>query len=123
MVFKNQRSSLRVRTLHIILFIAFLCLPQTALSQQAIQIRHPQGDGDIAHRYFSQIITEVLRRTEKEYGLSELKISTENLTQKRSLHFVKIGKGIDLDWAGTNKEREQTLRAIRIPLNLSLIHI
>ncbi|MFD2206734.1 hypothetical protein [Kiloniella antarctica] len=123
MTFGNQHSFFRTKITYAVLVLIILVLyrPQAALSQQTIQIRHSQGDGDIAHSYFSQIISEVLHRTEKEYGSSELKVSVENLTQKRSLHFVEIGKEIDLDWAGTNKERERTLRAIRIPLNLGLL--
>ncbi len=52
-----------------------------------------------------------------------------NMTQARALKQIELGKTIDIFWAGTSIEREQQLKAIRIPLlkgllgyRVSLVH-
>ncbi|WP_020593042.1 substrate-binding periplasmic protein [Kiloniella laminariae] len=103
------------------LFSLFFSLASPALADDTINIRNPQGKADIAHDYFVTVIRAALKRTEKDYGPAKLNITAENLTQQRSLKFLEQKKQIDLDWAGTDIEREQKLRAIRIPLNMGLL--
>ncbi|WP_085906708.1 hypothetical protein [Kiloniella majae] len=93
----------------------------SAYSKTVINIRQAQGAGDIAHSYFTALISEVLNRTASKYGPAKLNVTSSNLTQQRSLYFLEKGRKIDLDWAGTNLEREQDLRPIRIPLNMGLL--
>ena len=103
------------------LFFSLIFITPNAYSQNVINIRHAQGEGDIAHSYFSEIIIEVLKRTTEDYGPAVLNVTRENLTQKRALKFLERGQDINIDWAGTNIERERKLRAIRIPLNMGLL--
>ncbi|WP_052742129.1 hypothetical protein [Kiloniella litopenaei] len=106
-----------------IIVIAFqtTALSFTARSETVINIRPAQGAGDVAHSYFSELITTILNRTSAKYGLAKLHVTSENLTQQRSLKLLEEGRRIDLDWAGTNLGREQALHPVRIPLNMGLL--
>ncbi len=101
--------------LSVILGIAF-----TAAAQN-IRIRAPQGESDTAHDYYRKLLELALERTQEEYGPGSVSVTTYNVTQTRSLRMVEEDKGLDLNWAGTNAEREKRLQAIRIPLNLGLL--
>ena len=100
--------------------IAVLAFAGSAAAED-VRIRAPQGESDTAHDYYRRLLELALQRTQAVYGPGSVSVTTYNVTQTRSLRMVEEGKDLDLDWAGTNAEREQRLRAIRIPLNLGLL--
>lgn len=97
------------------LFIMFL-ISSVAFAVQEVRIRAKQSDDDASHSYFVKVLQLALDNTEKDYGKAVVKITNSNMTQGRSLEELEKGKYIDIDWAGTDIEREKKLIPIRIPL-------
>ncbi len=83
---------------------------------EEIRLRAPQSEADASHSYFVQLLQLALDKTEEEYGPAEVIITDFNVSQGRALQELESGVHIDVDWAGTNKERENLLEPIRIPL-------
>jgi hypothetical protein len=102
-------------------FLIFFLGISINVAAQDIRIRAPQGKGDTVHEYFLKLLELALTNTQDEYGQLSITITKYNVTQIRSLQMIEQNKGLDLNWAGTNTERERQLLAIRIPLNLGLL--
>jgi len=97
------------------ILIMFL-LSSFLFAVQEVRIRPKQSDDDASHSYFVQLLQMALDNTEKEFGKAKIKITDANMTQGRSLEELENGKYIDVDWAGTDIERETKLLPIRVPL-------
>ena len=100
-------------------------LMQSAASQAAevvdVRIRAPQSEADVAHGFFRELLALALQKTKTEYGAAQVIVTPLNVTQNRTLVSLESGDHIDIDWVGTNQEREGKYRAIRVPLNLGLL--
>ncbi len=86
-----------------------------------IRIRAPRSESDVAHGYFRELLALALEKTADEYGPAKVVVTSLNITQNRALSYLNKSDHINIDWAGTNKERETTYRPIRVPLNLGLL--
>jgi ABC-type amino acid transport substrate-binding protein len=86
-----------------------------------IRIRAPQSESDVAHSYFRELLALALKKTADEYGPAKVVVTSLNITQNRALSYLNKGDHIDINWTGTNKERETVYRPIRVPLNLGLL--
>lgn len=94
-----------------------LLLPSTLFADETVvRIRGKQSKQDASHDYFVKLLDLALKKTEPEYGPGRVYVTSINLVQGRALEELNITHSIDVDWAGTNIEREQELRPIRIPL-------
>lgn len=98
------------------LILFFFIISNFAFSIQEIRIRPKQSEDDASHSYFVEVLQIALNNTEKEYGKAVVKIMNVNMTQGRALEELQKGNYIDVDWAGTDLEREKKLKPIRIPL-------
>ncbi len=76
-------------------------------SMQEIRVRSKQSEDDTSHSYFLEVLQIALNNTEKEYGKAVVKIVDINMTQGRALEELQKGNYIDVDWAGTDLEREK----------------
>lgn len=75
------------------------------------------GDGD----YFVRLLRMVLEASKAPEEKIELVFATEVLTQARSIAEVQKGRQNSVFWTVTNKEREQSLQPIRVPLFKGLL--
>lgn len=98
------------------IFILFILYTFGVFGVEEIRLRAPQSDVDASHSYFVQLLQLALDKTEEEYGKAEVVITNFNVSQGRALQELESGAHIDVDWAGTNKERENLLEPIRVPL-------
>ncbi len=98
-------------TQYIKIIIAILLLTGAIGAEESIRIRPPQSENDSSHDYFRALLTLALQKSEAHYV-----VTTENMTQERALTELEQGAHIDIDWAGTTRERERRLLPIRIPL-------
>ncbi len=100
----------------IITTIAFLLFYLGLFGVEEVRLRAPQSEADASHSYFVQLLQLALDKTEEDYGAAEVIITNFNVSQGRALQELESGVHIDVDWAGTNKERENILEPIRVPL-------
>ncbi len=100
-----------MRNLLLLLILLF-----TSLSAGEIRIRPPQSDNDISHDYFRSLLQIAMDKTAQEYDTSIVVSSDYIMTQERALLELERGIYIDVDWVGTNIEREKDYLPIRIPL-------
>ncbi|WP_094706611.1 hypothetical protein [Hahella sp. CCB-MM4] len=92
-----------------------------AFGEEQVRIRAPQGPGDAAFAYYKDLLQTVLQNTTEDYGEAHVVVTDLNVSQARSLLLVRDSNYLDVEWAGTNREREEMLRAIRVPLNMGLL--
>ncbi len=104
--------------MHIFLVFLICLLPLQA--NDTIHIRSQQSPADVSHNYYWSLLKLVAEKTEEIYGKTEI-VTTTNMSQKRAFTELRMGKIIDVEWAGTNIERENEFIPIRIPLNGGLL--
>lgn len=66
--------------------------------------------------FYHDLLTLILKRTEKTFGPCNVVHMEDELTRIRSAVRIKGDQGVDLYWASTTIEREAMLQPIRIPL-------
>jgi len=66
--------------------------------------------------FYHDLLTLILKRTEKTFGPCNIVHMEDELTRIRSAVRIKGDQGVDLYWASTTIEREAMLQPIRIPL-------
>ncbi|WP_348943995.1 hypothetical protein ABHF33_10900 [Chitinibacter sp. FCG-7] len=103
----------------LLLTVLLLQLPAQA-AELLIRMRPPQGSTDTSHSYFIGLAQLALNKTASQ-GAAHIVLSKEDMPQARALLELSRGRIIDLDWAGTNIEREAMLHPIRIPLLQGLL--
>ncbi len=87
-----------------------------SLNADEIRIRPPQSDNDVSHSYFQSLLQLALDKTADEFDTSTVICADIVMTQERALHELNRGVLIDVDWVGTNIQREEEYLPIRIPL-------
>ena len=107
------------------LFLSLLFLiPLSAYSTQnlEIHIRGPQSVGDASYEYYVGLIHLAIEKSpKKDKGLNITIKQAPYMVQGRALKYLQLNRKIDVYWAGTSIEREEELRAIRIPLTKGLL--
>lgn len=99
-------------------FALLFALPVAAAP--VLKIPKAQPGAEVGHDYYAQLLQMALIKgagTKVPPTLHE----TGPMEQARATHELNRGQIIDVYWMGTNIEREQKLRAIRIPLDRGLI--
>lgn len=81
-------------------------------------IRHirPDFDKDVRNLYYLDVLRLALEKTRREFGDYRLKPIDHDLSQSRSIALLSEGRGLDVVWTMTSKQREQQLRPVRVPL-------
>lgn len=88
---------------------------------EVVRIIEPQSEQDASHHYFAQLLQISLDHTEKKYGQAYVETTGYVLEQGRAERALTFGQHIDVYWMGTSLQREQSLKAIRIPLLKGLL--
>lgn len=113
---KSAGKAIGVLFVMAIVALSLLCPSTLWAGETVVRIRGKQSAQDGSHDYFVKLLELALAKTEAEYGPACVKVTDVNLVQGRALEELSITSGIDVDWAGTDVEREEKLRPIRIPL-------
>ncbi|WP_047397014.1 MULTISPECIES: hypothetical protein [Chitinibacter] len=95
--------------------LLLLCAALATANPVVVRMRPPQGSADTSHAYFIGLAQLALDKTASQ-GPARIQLIRADMSQNRALLELSQGDVIDLDWAGTDREREQMLRPIRIPL-------
>lgn len=99
--------------------ILVYALSDSAVSS-VVNIPKPQPDSRVAQDYYTQLLRQALAKGAAGRDIPELR-ETSIMEQGRAIRELNRGAMIDVYWMGTSIEREQKLRAIRIPLDRGLI--
>jgi len=86
----------------------------------AVRVKEKQSQYDASHNYFTGLLELALSKQELIHNW-QVHIQQGLMTQERALHQLKLNQSYDVYWAGTTRERERHLRAIRIPLTKGLL--
>ncbi|WP_147819993.1 hypothetical protein [Salidesulfovibrio onnuriiensis] len=101
----------------ICVLILLLLAPAPLFAEETvIRVRPPQGPDDASHDYYLKLLQLALDKTCAKYGPASIKVTNFNVAQGRALMELGSGGAINVDWAGTNRQREQDLLPVRIPL-------
>lgn len=104
-------------TIVVFIFIFF----SFTLPSQEIKIMGYRSDFDPANKYFIDLSTLVLSKTQHLYpNYSINTINLKRITQGRLFRFIDDGS-IDVVWSGTSNMREESYIPIRIPLTKGLL--
>jgi len=85
-----------------------------------IRIPQPRSQYDLSQRYYVELLEKVLKKAANGRSVPTIK-PTLMMEQGRATRELLKGDLIDLFWVGTDLEKEQELRAIRIPLERGLM--
>lgn len=103
------------------LFLLFLgFIPPASALPPVLKIPTPQPDSLVAQDYYKQLLRLALIAGAAGRPVPELQ-ETSSMEQGRAFYELNRGTLVDVYWMGTNIEREQQLRAIRIPLDRGLM--
>lgn len=111
------------RLLVICLYAGLVWFPTAAVAEGVTVLRvSNRSVADEAGKpdYFHDLLQRILDETTPAFGPVRIERVTEKLSQARQIAEVQAGR-LDLLWTGTNIDREQTIRAIRIPVDMGLI--
>jgi len=114
-----------VRVLLRLLYLAGFLLPAWLAPARAALVVYPQPEvNDHAWRfrqaeyYPIRLLEEALRRSGQPY---QLRPAPMKMTQSRVALELQSGRGIDVMWTMTTRERERDMRPVRIPIYKGLI--
>lgn len=87
---------------------------------EVLKVPKPQQDSRVAQDYYLQLLRLALEKGAAGRTVPRLQ-ETTLMEQGRATHELNRGVLVDVYWMGTNIQREQQLRAIRIPLDRGLV--
>lgn len=103
----------------IIKLIVAIAISQTAVAKN-LKIQSQEFGREKRHSYFK----EILQKSLELGGKKNYKLHTSKKNQPQSKNVVSVQKGqLDVIWTMTSKSREQTLKAIRVPLYKGMLGI
>lgn len=112
----------------IALLIAVLMYPMSVLAAShsatgVTVIRYPVADNnkDTRSAYYIAMLRLALNETRDKYGPYRLLPVPRPPSQQRLLSMLANDKGVDVVWTMTSKQREESLRAIHVPLMKGLM--
>ncbi|WP_394390193.1 hypothetical protein [Shewanella woodyi] len=106
--------------MRIVLGLAVLLYAHLTWSADALLIQSPQSEDDASYHYYVDLISEVLKETQGEYGVAKLVETGSSYTQNRGLSALESDQ-LTIFWAGTDPKREKRYHVIRIPLMAGLL--
>jgi hypothetical protein len=87
------------------------------MSAEPMRVAYPQAQVQVDRAYFIKVLELALGKSRAEYRLQAWPVKLE---KGRALHELEHGDQLDVVWAMTNREREQALLPVRIPLDMGL---
>ncbi|PCI62978.1 MAG: hypothetical protein COB35_01935 [Gammaproteobacteria bacterium] len=104
----------------IALIVAFQIVSFNSFSANVLQIPLARSQFDISHDYYKTLLTMAL--TKAAHGREIPKLTAiYPMQQGRALKELIKGEKLDVFWLGTDKARENELRAIKVPLEMGLM--
>lgn len=103
-----------------VLSVPMLFLLLTTSTNAELRVLPPQSAFDSSHSYFISLLQQVLAVTADGYADESISYAPR-MEQGRALLELEKGRIIDLSWAGTSRQREQHLAAVKIPLLKGLL--
>lgn len=101
-----------------VLLVLLLLFPLNSFAGELI-VRYPRAESPTQEKlrqYHVDLLQMVLEKTEKSDGPFQLKRSTTPMLRKDLIRSLSKGVGLEVMWLMTNKEREDLLLPVRIPL-------
>jgi hypothetical protein len=101
-----------------IMFVLLLLIPLNAFADQ-LTVRYPRAESPTQEKlrqYYVDLLQMVLEKTEKSDGPFQLKKSATPMLRKAAIQSLTKGASLDVMWLMTNREREDLLLPVRIPL-------
>lgn len=103
----------------LVLAPAAAIVAETNLPSQ-IRVPKPRSVHDVSHQYYMELLHKVLHKAAAGRLLPDI-LPVAEMEQGRAVRELQKGQIIDLFWMGTDRDKEQQLRAIRIPLERGLM--
>jgi len=91
-------------------------------AQNVIRIESSQSADNVSHSFYQDLLAEIMAQTEESDGSVNIVNLDMNVSQARGLQLLNSNV-LDVFWAGTSIEREQSYGAIAIPLTAGLLGI
>lgn len=76
---------------------------------------------DLRDAYVLELLALVLEQTDADYGPAELRAAPFRVSQSRAARLIRDSEYLDIIWAMTSRQREETLLPVRIPLMRGLM--
>lgn len=92
---------------------------EAALLSQ-IRVPKPRSEHDVSHQYYVELLQKALQKAAAGRTVPEI-LPVAEMEQGRAVRELQKSQLIDLFWMGTDRDKEQQLRAIRIPLERGLM--
>jgi hypothetical protein len=92
---------------------------ETAVPGQ-IRVPKPRSEHDVSQQYYVALLRKALQKAAAGRPLPDI-LPVAEMEQGRAVRELQKGQIIDLFWMGTDRDKEQQLRAIRIPLERGLM--
>lgn len=86
----------------------------------ALRLPLPRSQYDISHQYYVGLLRLALQKAAKGRDLPRL-LTSSKVEQADGIKALTEQKLIDVFWVGTDRQKEQQLRAIKIPLERGLM--
>lgn len=104
----------------IVLALSLLLSCPVIAELETVKTLKTQYDHDVRHDYYTGLLRQALIKGANGRKVPKLQ-ELHYMTQGRAAYELNRGELIDVYWMGTNIEREQALRAIKVPLERGLI--
>lgn len=101
-----------------VLLVLLLLIPLSSFADE-LTVRYPRAESPTQEKlrqYYVDLLQMVLEKTEKSDGPFQLKKSATSMLRKDLIESLSKGLGLEVMWLMTNKEREDLLLPVRIPL-------
>jgi len=101
-----------------ILFVLLLLIPLNAFADE-LTVRYPRAESENLEKleqYYVDLLELALEKTERSNGSFLLKKSAASMLKNAAIQSLAKGGGLDVMWLMTNREREDLLLPVRIPL-------
>lgn len=103
----------------IIIFLIFWGAPKISVAE-TLKMPLPRYENDLSHQYHVELLKMALQQTTADEDMPSFEFEFE-MSEGRAILELMKGRLIDVYWLGTDKAREQKLRAIPIPTTRGLI--
>lgn len=101
-------------------WLLYACTAWASAEPKPLLIPAVQPEFHIAQAYFVELLRRALVLGADGREVPQL-LEQHSMEQHRGQYELARGKLLDVYWMGTNREREQLLRAIRVPLTRGLM--
>ena len=104
------------RSVNLMVMLSLLALLGVAVAEP-MRVAYPQPQIPVDKGYFVKVLELAMAKSGAAYALESWDLK---LLKGRALYELEHGKHLDVVWAMTNRERENALMPVRIPLDRGL---